>query len=512
MKLKYYLGLDNGGTVTKAALYTATGEEIGVASVQTQVFTPSPGIAERDMEEMWKANCTVIQNLLKKTGISAQEISGVACSGHGKGLYLWGKDKKPVRNGIVSADNRAWEYPLQWEKDGTAKKVFEISCQHIMACQPVSLLAWLRDREPECIEKIQWIFSCKDYVRFRLTGEAFAELTDYSGDNFLNLRTGQYDEKLLELFGIPFAKDALPPLRKSTDICGYITREAAEQTGLKEGTPVAGGMFDIDACDIAVAALEESQICMIAGTWSINEYVSEVPVTDGRVLMNSFSCIPNRYLIEESSATSAYNHAWFLQNLLPELKEQVEKQGKSIYDITNEWVASISPKEFCPIYTPFLMASNMDPNGRASFVGLNANHSRKHLMRSVYEGVAFSHRYHLEKLLAIRTKPLSCIRLAGGVARSPVWVQMFADVMKYPIEVVDIAEAGAFGCAITAAIACGDYESFEQACDKMVKVKQRVLPNPDNTSWYDKKYHMYCSVNQALHGIWDEMQELTEGS
>ena len=72
--------------------------------------------------------------------INAADIAGVACCGHGKGLYLWGKDGKPARPGIISTDNRAWEYPLRWEKDGTAEKVFAKSCQHIMACQPVSLL------------------------------------------------------------------------------------------------------------------------------------------------------------------------------------------------------------------------------------------------------------------------------------------------------------------------------------------------------------------------------------
>ena len=129
-----------------------------------------------------------------------------------------------------------------------------------------------------------------------------------------------------------------------------------------------------------------------------------------------------------------------MKNLLPELREECKKTGKNIYEQMNEWVGEIPAEEFCPIYLPFLMASNVHPNALGSFVGISNFHTRKHLLRSVYEGVAFSHRYHLEKLLATRTEQPKSIRLAGGAARSPRWTQMFADVMKLPGEGVEVRE------------------------------------------------------------------------
>ena len=188
--MRYYLGLDNGGTATKAAVFDEQGREIAVAGMDTATLQPRPGFMERDMEEMWAANCYVIRQALDKAGVSGKDIACVAVCGHGKGLYLWGKDNRPVQNGIISTDNRAWRYPQKWKEDGTEEKVFALSCQHILSSQPVSLLAWLKDHEPETLEKTQWIFACKDYVRFRLTGEAFAERTDYSGCNFINFYTG----------------------------------------------------------------------------------------------------------------------------------------------------------------------------------------------------------------------------------------------------------------------------------------------------------------------------------
>ena len=503
--MRYYLGLDNGGTTTKAALFDQFGDQMGVCSVSTAMLTPRPGFVERDMEEMWQANCSVIRGVLEKTGISPSQVAGVAVCGHGKGLYLWGKDGKPARNGIISTDNRAYAYPMQWKQDGTEKKVFLRSCQHIMACQPVSLLAWLRDEEPEVFQKIRWIFECKDYIRFRLTGEAMAEVTDYSGANLLNLYTANYDDDLLELFGLKEIRDRLPPLCYAGQICGTVTPEAAQQCGLQSGTPVAGGMFDIDACALAAGVTDPEYICMIAGTWSINEYVRREPITDGRVLMNSLFCIADYYLIEESSPTSAGNE-WFLHQVLPENR----RAEKSIYQIANEWVASVPAQEFVPVFLPFLMASNVHPNAKGAFVGLCANHTKKHMVRSVYEGVAFCHRQHLERLLATRNVAPKAIRLAGGAAKSEVWAQMFADVMHLPVETVRADETGALGCAICAAVAVGDQDSFQAAAKAMCSVGAVYYPNETLGELYDRKYALYQNTIHCLDGLWDDMQALIE--
>ena len=509
--MKYYMGLDNGGTTTKAALYDVNGREIGVASRETAMLTPKPGFTERDMEEMWEANCGVIRDVLEKTGVAPGDVAGVAICGHGKGLYLWGKDGRPARNGIISTDNRAYAYPVKWKADGTEDKVFALSCQHIMACQPVALLAWLKDNEPEVMDNIQWVFECKDYVRFRLTGEARGEITDYSGANLVNLHTREYDDALLRLFGLECIRDALPPLCHSADIAGTVSEEAAARCGLLPGTPVAGGMFDIDACALAVNVADERNICMIAGTWSINEYPRRAPVTDGTVQMNSLFAVDGYYLIEESSPTSAGNNEWFARNLLPEVRAAAKAEGRSVYDVMNEWVASIPPSTFVPIFHPFLMAGNVHPNAMGSFIGLDVSHTRAHLVRSVYEGIVYCHRWHLERLLATRRTPPECVRLAGGAARSAVWTQMFADILGLPVETVDARETGALGCAIAAAAATGAYPSLEEAARAMCPVGARVEPDMKAHALYDRRYRLYKRIIECLDPLWDDVRGCVEG-
>ena len=506
--MKYYLGIDNGGTVTKAALYTKEGKLVALEQELTEVDSPQAGFIERDMERMKQANFKAVKSLIDKNNIDPSMIAGIACCGHGKGLYLVDSYGKPCRAGILSSDNRAWEYPVKWEKEGTAEKVYEKTFQAVMACQPVALLAWLKDHENKTYSTIKWVFECKDYVRFFFTGSAYAEMTDYSGANLVNLKTKSYDKELLKLFGISEVFDALPPLVSSVDQCGSVNAEAAKATGLIEGTPMFGGMFDIDACAVAVNVTNTDNICMIAGTWSINEYLSKTPVMNHKVAMNSISFIKDYYLIEESSATSAVNLEWFVKTLLPEMKEEAKKDGSNVYKEADKLVSKLSATEVCPIYFPFIMASNVHPNAKAGFLGMTYNHSRAHMIKSVYEGVAFSHRYHYEKLRDSRNTPASCIRLAGGAANSKEWVQIFADIMNSRIEVVDIKETGTFGCAMNVAVALGDYKNYQEAADATVTVRQVVEPIKANVELYNQRYEVYLKLLRALDPVWLDLYNL----
>jgi len=234
---QYIMGIDNGGTVSKAAIFALDGRQMAVASNKSTVHTPQPGFTERDMDELWQDNVAVIRDVLEKSGISPGQISGIALAGHGKGLYAWGKDGHPAGPGIVSTDNRAWQYAEQWASDGTAAAIYPKTCQKLIACQQAALLRWRKDHEPENYARIQWVFSIKDYLRFRLTGEAIAEMSDMSGTSLMDILAQDYDREILDKLGITESTKPLPPLRWSSDRCGQISEEAARLTGLAAGTP-----------------------------------------------------------------------------------------------------------------------------------------------------------------------------------------------------------------------------------------------------------------------------------
>ena len=502
------MGIDNGGTMCKAVIFDLDGKKVASASRKLELITPKAGFTERNMEELWIVNTEVIKEALtnanKIEGIIATEIKGIACTGHGKGLYLWGKDDKPAYNGIVSTDSRAWKYPQEWGNDGTASKVFEKTYQKILACQPVSLLRWIKEYEPEIIANIKWIFEVKDYIRFRLTGEAFAEITDYSGSNLMNLKTKSYDKDLLSLYNLEELYDALPPLKGSMDLCGTVTAEVAGLTGLAENTPVAGGMFDIDACAIAMDITNDKNVCVIAGTWSINEYISKKPVLNNSIMMNSIYCIDDYYLIEECSPTSAGNLEWYIDMFLEEEKKQAEAEGQNIYKYCDTMVENIEPQDQNIIFLPYIYGSNYNPQAKACLIGMDSHHTRAHVVRAVFEGIVFCHMVHLEKLLSNRDKTRA-IRLAGGAAKSKLWAQMFSDVTGLTVEIIETEELGTLGCAMAAAVAAGEFSNLETAAARMVKIKSVLTPDLARNKIYKKKYASYKKVSENMDTVWDEI-------
>ena len=495
---RYLVGVDNGGTMSKAAVFTEDGRELAAASRKVEILEPHPGWSERGMEDLWRGTSETIREAITRAGIGADQIACIACTGHGNGLYLIDASGKPVRNAINSMDGRAACIIAQWKADGIDAKALPKTAQCIWPAQPNALLSWLRDYEPEAIKQAAAVLMAKDYIRFKLTGNVNMELTDMSGTSLMNVVTGQYDDEVLALFGILEMKRLLPPLVQSADLCGSVTPEAAAMTGLKAGTPVAGGLFDIDACGLASGCVDERSFVMVAGTWGNNQYIARQPLVDKGLFMTSCYSMPGWYLMLEGSPTGAGNLEWFVSEFLGDKRTLLAQAGQdSVYTWADATVEALSPRENDPLFLPFLYGSNVGYPAKACFIGLESRHTRADVMRAVYEGCVFSHNHHLRRLYAFRNRP-EVIRLTGGAARSAGWSQMFADVFQVPVEIPDGSELGALGAAIAAAVACGLYPSYETAVVTMTRVARRHEPDLARREIYGKRYEKYLKAVAAL--------------
>ena len=365
---QYLLGIDNGCTMAKAALFTIDGQEVAVASRKSDMLDTQPGWAEFDMNRIWANAAEAIRETLEKAGVDPNDITCVACAGHGNGLYLVDEHGKPVRNAIGSADARARQYIEQWTADDVLSRVRPKTMQAIWPAQPNALLCWLADHEPESLEKARWVLMCKDFVRAQLTGEVYMELTDMSGTSLMNVGTAEYDDEVLETWGLTNIKDMLPPLRNSADLCGKVTPAAAKATGLAEGTPVAAGLFDIDACGLASGMVDEEALCMVAGTWGCNQYAARKPVISEDVFMTSCYSVPGYYLMLEGSPTSASNLEWFVTQFFQAEQDKAVAEGRSVYDLCNDLVAGTQAKDSGSSSSPSFMDPTSVSTARPAFL------------------------------------------------------------------------------------------------------------------------------------------------
>lgn len=263
---QYWLGLDCGGSWLKAGLYDREGREASVQRLPLCALSPQPGWAERDMAELWQCCMAVIRTLLTHSGVSGEQIVGIGISAQGKGLFLLDKNDKPLGNAILSSDRRAMEIVRRWQEDGIPEKLYPLARQTLWTGHPVSLLRWLKEHEPERYAQIDCVMMTHDYLRWCLTGVKGCEESNISESNLYNMSLEEYDPCLTDWLGIAEINHALPPVVGSAEICGEITAQTAALTGLKAGTPVVGGLFDVVSTALCAGIEDEFTLNAVMGT------------------------------------------------------------------------------------------------------------------------------------------------------------------------------------------------------------------------------------------------------
>ena len=447
---QYLLGIDNGGTVSKAALYDETGREVTLAKAQTRTLYPHPGHIERDLDELWAANARVIAQVIREAKVDPASIAGVATAGYGSGLHLVKEDGSPAWNGIISTDSRASDYVQRYYRDGTFARVLPRTCQSIWAAQPAALLPWFRDHHPEVLERTRWILSCKDYIRFKLTGEPLCEVTDSSGTSLVNIHDPRPRPRAaggLRDLRPPEQVPAHPPL-------GRALRAGHARRGRADGPPRghAGGGRPLRRDRLRHRQRpRRSREALRHRRHLEHQRVREQGARSSRPASSCppGTACPGYWLILEASPTSASNLEWFVSELLQGGKEP-PGGGAQVFEECSRLVDQRARRRTATSSSsPSSTGATPGPNASSCFLGMHGWHTRAHLLRAVFEGVAFSHRTHVDQLMAYRDRA-AAIRFAGGATKSPIWLQMFADVLQLPVEVTATQELGAMGAAICA--------------------------------------------------------------
>ncbi len=504
---KYILGIDNGGSEIKCALFSMSGKQIASSAVSLKIDTPRPGFTQRSGEEVWQANIGVIRDVLNKAAIDPSDILAVGITAYGNGLVLTDENVDPIYPVIVSTDNRAAAFCERFRQNGIERKLYPLTRQTIWSAQPCALLPWFKENDPEVLQKARWIISLKDFIRYRLTGELATELTEASSTGLMKLESRSYDPFIFETLEIQDCLGKIPHVIPSNDIAGYITEKASRLTGLVKGTPVAAGYFDIDANALASGILSEKELCLIAGTWSINEFLTAFVSDDydKRTNIATLSYLDGLFLMEDSSPTSAGNFSWYISKII---REYAPKQSnEKIYELCNTLVAERKPEEGDVIFIPYLFASATHPDARAAFLNFTAADDHVSLLRAIYEGVVFSTVRHVHQL----RRPIASFdgaRLSGGITNSPVWTQMMADALQIPIQTIEGSQIGSKGAAIGAGKACGVFADLKDGVANMVNDGKLFLPRPEYADIYTKKFKRYEYALESLDALAEKIKEI----
>ncbi len=503
MKQKRFLmGIDNGGSNVKCAIFDLDGEEVAAAGVRLSSEQHRAGFVERDPERVWRCNCDVIAEALHKAGIRPCQIAAISLCGYGGGLCLVDESGTPVYPIVVSTDTRAHSQLKQLRSSGAAHQVFETTHQQLWEGQPAVLLKWFREERPEILRQARYALTIKDFIRSRLTQTFATDVTDASNNNLIDPTTGSYSEQLFHISGLDADRRLFDyPLLRPDSVVGSVTKHAAEETGLAPGTPVAAGLYDVSACTMGCGALGHGTLAITNGTWSMASYFGTSFSHAANSTIVTVSAIDGCFLLEQGSATGTVNLNWYLDNFISKMHPRWTKQ--QLYGACAEAIRKVNPQNNI-VFVPYLYASCTHPDAKGTFFNLLGYHNEMDLLYAIMEGILLSARHHI-KLLEHGIAPFQTAYLSGGVSASPEWSQMLCDILQIPISITKGSQQGARGAAMCAGVAVQEFDHFSQAADAMVHTSSTLYPRAEHRDFYSQKIEIYENALQAL----DYFYELT---
>ncbi len=492
-KNKYILCIDNGLSIGKAALVDIEGNIAGISSFKNKILNDG-SFSELDMELFYNKTADTVRNLILKIGINPADIIAVGNSGHGGGIYLVDDSGNPIRNAITSMDSRGKDLIDKWEREGIDG--YSKTYTNMWNGQAIPLLCWLKENERDNYNRTYKILFCKDWIKFKLTGKYNTDYTDASTAGLINLISRDYDAEIYKMYDLADIYEKLPQLKRSDEITGYITKEAAVETSLKEGTPVIGGLVDFIACLIGSGLKDTNTYSVVSGTWGINTAIkNSLTVSPDIMAMILFPDNKN-YLAMDTSPNAAINLEWFLSEVLEKMG-CLNLERKQIYKKIDREIKKIDIDESDVFYFPFIYRSKLSKKMEGVMYGFNASHDLYNLIYSIYEGVVFSHLMHINNL---RKGGINCNRLvlSGGASNSSLWCQIFSDILNMEVITTSTNEVGILGLAIYQALGLGLYKNLMEAIDSMVRIKSIYKPDIQKNNIYMKRFLQFEQIKQSL--------------
>jgi len=495
------LGIDVGSTNCKAILFDRAGRLVASAYTPTPTRRPRPNWAEYDPEALWQ---TVAGTVRKAVGhVDPARVRGVAVASMGESGVLLDEAGRPVYPIIAWYDSRTMPQHHYWMEHTDARAAFMISGIMPEPIFGIYKLMWLRDHAPEAYEAAACWLQVADYIAFRLCG---VQATDYSlatRTMLLDLQQRRWSDMLIEQAGM--RRGLLPELAPSGIRLGSVTDAAAMATGLLPGTSVGVGGHD-HVCGAFASGVDEAGTCLdsIGTAEAVFLTLDTLGLDDalwraGRTF--GAHVAREKYYTIDGLWTSGAAVEW-ARSLLA--WPQADTNGTDSFERMEMQAASAPVGSLGVFFLPRLAGGD-----HGAFIGLTTDTRAAVLGRAVYEGLAYEWRRYLELIEAALGTQARTIKVIGGGARSSLWIQIKADVLRRPLHVLMIEESVALGAALLAGLAAGIYRDEAEAVASVEHDERRIEPNLARAELYDHCYReVYLQILPTLAHLHNAIADL----
>lgn len=487
--MKLYIGVDLGTSAVKLLLMDEQGEIKNVVSKEYPLEFPQPGWSQQNPEDWRKAIMEGIPELL--TGFRGTDVAGIGCGGQMHGLVILDENDHVIRPAILWNDGRTAKQVDHLNNEIGKERLSALTANIAFAGFTAPKILWVKENEPENFNKIAKIMLPKDYINYVLTGVHSCDYSDASGMLLLDVQHKRWSREMLDICGI--SENQMPKLFESYECIGTVKPEIATLLGLGENVKVAAGAGDNAAAAVGTGVVGEGGCNISLGT-------------SGTVFISS-----RNFGVDQNNALHAFAHAdggYHLMGCMLSAASCNKWLMDEIYQ-TSDYAAEQAPitqdklGENHVYFLPYLMGERSpinDTNARGTFIGMTMDTTRADLTQAVLEGVAFAIRDSVEVARSLGIT-INSSKICGGGAKSPLWKQMIANILNAELECLESEQGPGMGGAMLAMVACGEYASVQEVCDKFVHVASTVKPEPELVEKYEKRYQQFKKIYPACKAL-----------
>ena len=535
---KYILAIDHGTGGPKTAIVSTNGEVVDWAFQEVPLHVEKGGGVEQDPNDWWNAILKTAKQVIDNGKVSANDIVGVCNSSQWSGTVALDKDGNHLMNSIIWMDTRGAPYMKKFHKSliqvsgYSVRKMLKLvkvtgGGASLSGKDPLAHILWIKDCRPEIYDKTFMFLEPHDYVNLKFTGKfaaSYASIHMHFLTDIRDINNIKYYNKLMKMAKVDPNKFPTD-LRWSTDVLGPIKDEVAHELGLKKGIKMIMGAPDLHTATIGSGAVRDYEGHIYIGTsdWLL----CHVPYKKTDIFHNmaSFpSAIKGRYFVanEQEIAGGALS---FLRDKILYHKDELlrEEQVPDVYKIFDRIVENVPAGSNNLIFTPWLIGERApvdDHAVRGGFYNLSLEMTREHLIRAIFEGVAYNVKWllqYVEKFIQkwkMKENPgmtkkdvvMPELNIIGGGATSNIWCQIFADVLNRTIkQVKDPIQANARGAAFIASVGLG-YLTWDQI-PELIEYSNIFKPNPENRVIYDKLFGEFTNIYKIMKKTYKRLNE-----
>lgn len=487
------LGIDIGTSACKVAVFDEDGKVLAQSNQAYPVYYPQNGWVEQNAEEWWLAICNGIRDVLSRDEVDASAIKGIGVDGQSWSAIPIDRQGNVLHNTPIWMDTRARHICDRIKEEIGEDEIFRVAGNDFLPSYVTPKLIWFREEKPEIYKNTYKFLQSNSFVVMKLTGIVSQDFSQCYGIHFFDMQKLAYDTELADKMGL--SPELMPGLYPCDGIVGGVTKEAAEITGLKAGTPVVAGGLDA-ACGTLGAGVYKPGQTQEQGGQAGGMSICTDRVLAHKKLILSPHVVPGMWLLQGGTVGGGGTLKWFRQEFGKEL---------SFDELTLE-ASGVAAGADGVIFLPYMAGERSpiwNPDAKGVFYGLSFDKTRGHIIRSILEGVAFSLEHNL-RIAAETGIRIDTLNAMGGASNSVLWTQIKADVTGKIVQVPTSDTATTLGAALLAGVGCGVYKDYDEAVKRTIVITRTQEPNPANRRVYDEAMEHYLKLSEGLQTTFSE--------